>query len=244
MITDLLSPQLSCKSSVFNEWKIQHQDYRKHKGNHRNNKYVHPLIETICRDVFTTFWNISLKALYALISHLRATQMPIPKQHGNYSHAPSNQIPKEVITDVEVYLLSLKEEEGEAIATCPYKQKLTNRRITIYIELESIFYLPSHLWHQQKNILPQVGCCCVLTLMVATLRLVPPLRCVRPVIGHHTRLRPETRYHIRLCPVCPDCIWRLGNTAPAILLDATKLLFLWCIQTHISTLSHIMITPD
>ena len=43
--------------------------------------------------------------------------MPIPKQHGNHNHAPSNKLSDQVITNVQEFLLILKEEEGEAIAT-------------------------------------------------------------------------------------------------------------------------------
>ena len=130
---------------MVDEWKKLHKDYCKRKSNHRNIKYVLPFVESVCRDVFTTFWNISLKGLYLLIRHLRVTQIPISKQHGNFSRPSSNQIPKKVISDVECYLLTLKEYEGEAIATQTYKRKLANGRITTHMELEWITYLPSHL---------------------------------------------------------------------------------------------------
>ena len=71
--------------------------------------------------------------------------MPISKQHGNYGRPSSNQISKEGISNVESYLLTIKEDESEAIATRIYKRKLANGRIPTHMELECITYLPSHL---------------------------------------------------------------------------------------------------
>jgi len=145
MITYLLTPQLSSDKALLEQWKVQHQDYHMRKQEDRNIKYLLPFIDTVCLNVFITFWNISLKGLYALIHHLRETQMPIPQVHANHSRIPSNKIPQEDISKVEIFLSRIKEEEGEVIATRTYKRKLTNGKVVRYMEVEKIIYLPSHL---------------------------------------------------------------------------------------------------
>ena len=48
MITYLLSPQLSNSSDRENEWKAEHKDYRKRKGQNRKIRYVLPFVDTVC----------------------------------------------------------------------------------------------------------------------------------------------------------------------------------------------------
>ncbi|KAG0132699.1 hypothetical protein HOY82DRAFT_538666 [Tuber indicum] len=116
-ITYLLSPHISYLQVPSDTIDVQPPQSAPQKIEKRKMIYQLPFVKTVCRAVFTTFWNISLKELYALIHHLQQTQIPISKLHGNKNRKPHNILSPEVVAKTTEYLLQLMHDEGEAIAT-------------------------------------------------------------------------------------------------------------------------------